>query len=148
MSVCGSLPLRGDTVSYDGPAGHHPNMAMIYPLDIEAPPLILDCLGAEKAMDVAVRHFDGVKLAQRCPHVLLICSANLRQSRFLHRGCSNRQRDHDVSGISPVIVRAGQQGTRHDPRWPLSRLARFAARELQARCPSAVCNGRSMTEAL
>src|SRR5256885_7607060 len=67
--------------SYDGPAGHHPNMAMIYPLDIEAPPLILDCLGAEKAMDVAVRHFDGVKLAQRCPHVLLICSANLRQDR-------------------------------------------------------------------
>jgi beta-lactamase class A len=33
------------------------------------------------------------------------------------------------------------------PLWPLSRLPRFAARERHARCTSAVCNGRSMTEA-
>src|SRR5205823_7384235 len=37
---------------------------------------------------------------------------------------------------------------KYDPLRPLSRLARFAARELHARRPSAVCNGRSMTEAI
>jgi beta-lactamase class A len=46
------------------------------------------------------------------------------------------------------LVRAGQQGTWHDPLWPLTRLVRFAARELHARCTSAVCNGRSMTDAI
>jgi 5,10-methylenetetrahydromethanopterin reductase len=53
---------RGETVSYDGPAGRYPNMAMIDLVDVPPPPLVFGCFGGEKAMDVAVRHFDGVFL--------------------------------------------------------------------------------------
>lgn len=63
-------------------------MAMIYLLDIEAPPLILGCFGAEKTMDVAVRHFDGVKLPQRCPHVLLIVRQICARADFCIAGAA------------------------------------------------------------
>jgi 5,10-methylenetetrahydromethanopterin reductase len=52
----------GETVSYDGPLGHFPDMALVDVSDAPPPPLILGCFGGPKAMELAARHFDGVFL--------------------------------------------------------------------------------------
>jgi probable F420-dependent oxidoreductase len=53
---------RGETVTYDGPLGSFPNMALIDVTDVPPPPLILGCFGGPKAMELAAKHFDGVFL--------------------------------------------------------------------------------------
>lgn len=53
---------RGETVSYDGPLGTFPDMALVDVSDVAPPPLILGCFGGPKAIELAVRHFDGVFL--------------------------------------------------------------------------------------
>jgi 5,10-methylenetetrahydromethanopterin reductase len=53
---------RGETVTYDGPLGRFPNMALIDIADVPPPPLILGCFGGPRAMELAVKHFDGVFL--------------------------------------------------------------------------------------
>jgi probable F420-dependent oxidoreductase len=53
---------RGETVDYDGPLGRFPDMALIDVADVPPPPLILGCFGGPKAMETAVKHFDGVFL--------------------------------------------------------------------------------------
>jgi len=54
--------LNGEQVSYDGPLGRFPDMCMVDVVDVPPPPLILGCYGGPKAMDLAVRSFDGVFL--------------------------------------------------------------------------------------
>jgi probable F420-dependent oxidoreductase len=91
---------RGETVSYHGPAGHYPNMAMIDLLDIEVPPLILGCFGAEKAMDLAVRHFDGVFLMP-----FLTKEAVLETIRFRDQAAERHGRDpHQVRIIHEMVT--------------------------------------------
>lgn len=53
---------RGETVSYDGPLGTFPGMTLVDVSDVPPPPLILGCYGGPRAMELAVRHFDGVFL--------------------------------------------------------------------------------------
>jgi probable F420-dependent oxidoreductase len=53
---------RGETVDYHGPLGRFPDMALIDLADVPPPPLILGCFGGPKAMETAVKHFDGVFL--------------------------------------------------------------------------------------
>jgi len=39
---------RGETVSYEGPAGRYPNTAMIDLVDVPLPPLVFGCFGGER----------------------------------------------------------------------------------------------------
>lgn len=91
---------RGETVSYDGPAGRYPNMAMIDLVDVPPPPLVFGCFGGEKAMDVAVRHFDGVFLMP-----FLTKDAVLETIRFRDEAAERQGRDpREVRIIHEVVT--------------------------------------------
>jgi probable F420-dependent oxidoreductase len=51
---------RGETVTYDGPAGSYPHMKMADLPQVAPPPIIYGAFGGPKAMDLVARHFDGV----------------------------------------------------------------------------------------
>jgi probable F420-dependent oxidoreductase len=51
----------GETVAYDGPAGHFPRLRLPQRPDVSPPPLLLAAVGP-KTVDVAGRAFDGVIL--------------------------------------------------------------------------------------
>ena len=51
---------RGETVTYDGPAGRYPAMRMADPPRAAPPPIVYGAFGGPKAMELVARHFDGV----------------------------------------------------------------------------------------
>ncbi|MDQ1497210.1 MAG: hypothetical protein QOD57_2333 [Actinomycetota bacterium] len=51
---------RGETVSYDGPAGSYPNMKMADLPQVPPPPVVYGAFGGPQAMELVARHFDGV----------------------------------------------------------------------------------------
>jgi 5,10-methylenetetrahydromethanopterin reductase len=51
---------RGETVSYDGPAGRYPAMRMADPPSVAPPPIVYGAFGGPQAMELVARHFDGV----------------------------------------------------------------------------------------
>jgi 5,10-methylenetetrahydromethanopterin reductase len=53
---------RGETVSYDGPLGRFPDMALIDVVDAPAPPIILGSFGGRRSMRLVAEHCDGVFL--------------------------------------------------------------------------------------
>lgn len=92
--------LNGERVSYEGPLGSFPNMCMVDAPDMPPPPLILGCYGGDKAMDLAVRCFDGVFLMP-----FLTTDAVAESARFRDDAAERHGRDPaEVPIIHEVVV--------------------------------------------
>jgi probable F420-dependent oxidoreductase len=79
---------RGETVSYEGPAGSYPAMKMADPLQAAPPPIVYGAFGGPKAMELVARHFDGVMFMP-----FLTVEAVDRALRTLHRAAERIGRD-------------------------------------------------------
>lgn len=93
--------LIGERVSYEGPLGTFPEMCMVDVGHTPPPPLVLGCYGGEKAMDLAVRCFDGVFL-----HPFLSLDAVAESVRFRDEAALRHDRDPAEVPVIHEIVAA------------------------------------------
>jgi 5,10-methylenetetrahydromethanopterin reductase len=92
--------LRGETVTYDGPAGSFPGIRLMQvPPGIEAPPILLAAIGP-RTLDVAGRDFDGVIL-----HPFLTPDAVRRSAERVRAAAEAAGRDPaSVRIVGSVVV--------------------------------------------
>jgi 5,10-methylenetetrahydromethanopterin reductase len=90
----------GQSVSYDGPAGHYPRLVVgaVNRPDVVPPPLILAAIGP-KTLELAGRAFDGVVL-----HPFLTTSAVTRSREIVREAARRGGRDPDSVRIYGQIV--------------------------------------------
>jgi len=87
----------GETVNYDGPAGHYPNMRMPELPDV-APPMILAAIGP-KTLALAGQHFDGVVL-----HPFLTPEGVARSTVIVRKAAEEAGRDPAAVKIYAEVV--------------------------------------------
>jgi 5,10-methylenetetrahydromethanopterin reductase len=87
----------GETVSYEGPAGHYPNMRMPETPKV-APPVILAAVGP-KTLAVAGAHFDGVVL-----HPFLTTDGVRRSIEIVHEAARNAGRNPQAVRVYAQVV--------------------------------------------
>jgi probable F420-dependent oxidoreductase len=87
----------GETVSYEGPAGHYPNMRMPETPRVP-PPVILAAVGP-KTLAVAGAHFDGVVL-----HPFLTTDGVRRSIEIVHEAARNAGRNPQAVRVYAQVV--------------------------------------------
>jgi len=90
---------RGETVHYEGPAGHFPNLRLPQRPDVDPPPLLLAAVGP-KTLALAGRCFDGVVL-----HPFLTPEATARSIAIVRDAARRAGRDPArVLAYAAVVV--------------------------------------------
>lgn len=89
---------RGETVSYEGPAGRYPAMRMAEPPRIAPPPMVLAAIGP-KTLALAGRHFDGAVL-----HPFLSPQGVTRSAEIVRRAAEQAGRDPAQVRITATVV--------------------------------------------
>jgi 5,10-methylenetetrahydromethanopterin reductase len=89
----------GETVTYDGPAGHYPSLRLPQRPEVAPPPLLLAAVGP-KTIATAGRSFDGVIL-----HPFLTVEAVRRSTAALRESAERAGRDPDqLRCVATVVV--------------------------------------------
>ena len=92
--------VRGEKVSYEGPAGTFPRLRLGDVPDIDPPPLLLAAIGP-KTLDLAGARFDGVIL-----HPFLTVDAVRRSAELVRAGAEAAGRDPDEVRVVATVVTA------------------------------------------
>jgi 5,10-methylenetetrahydromethanopterin reductase len=90
----------GETVTYDGPAGHYPLLRLAQHSPLPAPPMLLAAVGP-KTLALAGRAFDGVIL-----HPFLTPAAVGRSVKIVRDAAIEAGRDPDALRIAATVVSA------------------------------------------
>jgi 5,10-methylenetetrahydromethanopterin reductase len=102
--------LRGETVSYDGPAGRFPELRLMGVLDVPPPPILITAIGP-KTLDVAGRHFDGAIL-----HAFLTPEAVKRSVERIRVAAANAGREPNDVRIYGMVVVASDLSVEQESR--------------------------------
>jgi probable F420-dependent oxidoreductase len=96
----------GETVGYDGPAGHYPRLRLAQRADVTPPPLLLAAVGP-KTLALAGRAFDGVFL-----HPFLTPDAVARSIAIVRDAANASGRDPDAIACCAAVVVAPDRSPR------------------------------------
>lgn len=92
----------GETVSYDGPAGHFPSTRLVDPMTKARPPLLMSSWWPRpKATALAARLFDGVILGSE-----LTVEAVRESRRLLDEACTAIGRDPASLSMTAIVIAA------------------------------------------
>ena len=90
----------GERVSYDGPAGHFPDLGLMELADVTAPRILMAGIGP-RTLELAGRAFDGVIL-----HPLLTADAVDRATAIVRTAATDAGRDPDAVEIHATVITA------------------------------------------
>jgi len=90
--------VKGEGVTYDGPAGKFPRLRLIDLPDVPPPPVIFTAIGP-KSLELAGRHFDGVML-----HPFLSVDATARSAAAVRAAADAAGRDPKAVRIYATVV--------------------------------------------
>ncbi len=102
--------LRGETVSYDGPAGHFPELRLMGALDVPPPPILITAIGP-KTLAVAGSRFDGAIL-----HAFLTPDAVRRSVEHVRAAAADAGRNPDDVRIYGMVVVASDLPAEQESR--------------------------------
>jgi probable F420-dependent oxidoreductase len=90
--------VRGEGVTYDGPAGKFPRLRLIDLPPVPPPPVIFTAIGP-KSLELAGRHFDGVML-----HPFLSVDAVARSANAVRSAAAAAGRDPSTVRVYATVV--------------------------------------------